>query len=61
MYIHVRGKIGYLTGEAKEPAHNNRMYAAWDTENSVVMTWLVNSMEEEINSNYMCNDMDKEL
>ena len=29
-------------------------YATWDAENSMVMTWLVNSIEEDISSNYMC-------
>ena len=31
------------------------------TENSMVMTWLVNSMEEDISSNYMCYHTAKEL
>lgn len=30
------------------------MYATWDAENSIVMTWLVNSMDEDISSNYLC-------
>lgn len=38
MYIRGQGKIGYTT---------------WDAENSMVMTWLVNSMEEDISSNYI--------
>ena len=36
-------------------------YATWDAENSTVMTWLVNSMEEDINSNYMCYPATQEL
>ena len=53
--------MGYLTGEKKEPAANDQAHATWDAENSMVMTWLVNSMEEEISSNYMCYHTAKEL
>ncbi|KAJ9697393.1 hypothetical protein PVL29_009284 [Vitis rotundifolia] len=51
MYIRGRGKMGYLTGEKKAPAVDDPNYAIWDAENSMVMTWLVNSMEEDISSN----------
>ena len=61
MYIRGGGKIGYLPGDKKEPAPNDPMYAAWDAKNSMVMTWLVNSMVEEINTNYMCYDIAKDL
>ena len=37
------------------------MYMTWDVENSMVMTWLVNSMEEDISSNYLCYSTAKEL
>ena len=56
-----RGKMGYLTGEKKTPKEDDPTYAAWDAENSMVMTWLVNSMEEDISSNYMCYPTAKEL
>ncbi|RVW85144.1 hypothetical protein CK203_032913 [Vitis vinifera] len=61
MYIRGRGNIGYLTGEKKAPAVDDPNYAIWDNENSMVMTWLVNSMEEDINSNYMCYPTAQEL
>ena len=46
--------MGYLTGEKKAPTVVDPNYAIWDAENSMVMTWLANSMEEDISSNYMC-------
>ena len=47
--------MGYLAGEKKALAVDDLTYATWDdVENSMVMTWLVNSMEEDISSNYMC-------
>ena len=54
MYIRERGKMGYLMGEKKAPAVDDPNYAIWDAKNSMVMTWIVNSMEEDIRSNYMC-------
>ncbi|KAF5462800.1 hypothetical protein F2P56_018777 [Juglans regia] len=61
MYIRGRGKIGYLTGETKEPEKIDPSYAIWDAENSMVMAWLVNAMDEEISANYMCYLTTKEL
>lgn len=61
MYIRGQGKIGYITGDKKVPANDDPLYATWDAENSMVMTWLVNSMEEDISSNYMCYPTIKEL
>ena len=61
MYMKGRGKMGYLTGEKKAPAEEDSAYEVWDAENSMIMAWLVNSMEEEISSNYMCYPMAKEL
>nr|XP_048329760.1 uncharacterized protein LOC125422377 [Ziziphus jujuba var. spinosa] len=61
MYIRGRGKIGYITGDTKKPNVNDLAYAIWDAENSMVMTWLVNSMAEEIGANYLCYSTAKEL
>ena len=61
MYIRGRGKMAYLTGEKTAPAKDDPAYATWDAENSMVMTWLVNSMEEDINSNHICYPTAQEL
>lgn len=61
MYIRGRGKIGYLTGDKKAPAPEDPTYTTWDAETSMVMTWLVNSMDEDIGSIYMCYSTAKEL
>ena len=52
MYIYGRGKIGYLIGDMKELAADDANYPTWEVENLMVMTWLVNSMED-INLNYV--------
>ena len=61
MYLRGRGKIGYLTRDKVAPTSEDPLYTTWDAENSMVMTWLVNSMNEEIDSNYMCYSTTKEL
>ena len=61
MYIHSRGKLGYLTTEQFHLDVTDPKYAVWDAENSTMMTWLVNSMEEDICCNYMCYPIAKEL
>lgn len=61
MYIRGRGMMGYLTGGTAAPPKTDPTYATWDARNSMVMTWLVNSMEEDISSNYMCYSIAQEL
>ncbi|RVW63732.1 hypothetical protein CK203_052770 [Vitis vinifera] len=50
-----------LNNLIKASAVDDPNYAIWDAENSMVMTWLVNSMEEDISSNYMCYPTAQEL
>ena len=61
MYIKGQGKIGYLTGDTKGPVNTDPNYATWDAEISMIMAWLVNSMEEELSSYYMCYPIAKAL
>lgn len=59
--IREKGKIGYLTGDKMAPTKEDSTYATRDAKNSMVMTWLVNSIDKDISSNYMCYPMAKEL
>ena len=45
----------------KEPAKTDAAYATWDAENSMIMAWLVNAVEEDFSANYMCYSTAKEL
>ncbi|KAI6678582.1 hypothetical protein NL676_039378 [Syzygium grande] len=56
-----RGKMGYLTGDTAVPAINDPTWAVRDAENSMIMTWLTNSMEEDIGVNYPGYHNAKEL
>ncbi|KAI6681240.1 hypothetical protein NL676_035121 [Syzygium grande] len=53
--------MGYLTGDTAVPAINDPTWAVWDAENSTIMTWLTNSMEEDIGANYLGYHTAKEL
>ena len=48
-----RGKFKYLTGEAKAPVATDPVYNIWFAENSIVHTWLINSMEPRISCRYL--------
>lgn len=61
MYIRGWGKIGYITREIQKTGEKNPAFSTWDAENSVIMTWLVNSMVEDISAKYMCYSTAKEL
>jgi hypothetical protein len=43
-----RGKIGHLTGEISKPAAGDPNKKKWQSENSLVIAWLINSMEPAI-------------
>ena len=48
-----RGKLGYLTGERERPANGDPRLATWNFENSLVIAWLINSMEPTIAKPHM--------
>lgn len=50
--IKSRGMVDYLTGKRKEPDISDPAYAKWDSENSLVMSWLIHSMQPEIGNAY---------
>lgn len=53
MVIRGRGKLGYLLGQKQRPDENDPAFQIWDAENSIVMAWLVNSMEPNIGQTYL--------
>lgn len=53
MFIRGRGKISYLTGAMVAPKEDDPTFQTWDSENSMVMTWLINSMDHEIGDTYL--------
>lgn len=54
LVIDGKGKLGYLTGETKEPPSTDPTQGKkWKSENSMVMAWLVNSMQPAIGKTYL--------
>nr|KYP62484.1 hypothetical protein KK1_017020 [Cajanus cajan] len=45
--------MGYLTGTSAAPPMTDPSYSNWDAENSIVMAWLINSMELKIGRTYL--------
>ena len=56
-----KGRLGYLTGEVKQPKVGDEGYTIWRSENSLVMAWLLNSMEASIAKPHMFLKTAKEV
>lgn len=59
--ICARGKLGFLIGEFPAPAKTVAAYNSWLTENSIVLTWLANSMDPAISRRYFWFNTAKEV
>ena len=46
-------KDEYLTREVQKPAKEDKGYHRWKTENNLVMSWLLNSMNGDISENFL--------
>ncbi|KAK8923657.1 hypothetical protein KSP39_PZI019078 [Platanthera zijinensis] len=51
-----RRLFGYVTGQVPAPATSSPEWLTWDSENSLVMSWLTNSMQEALARNYLFLD-----
>lgn len=61
MYLRGRGRLGYLTGSVTTPDVADPSYAKWEAENSLIMAWLINSMEVDIGKTYLFLSTAKEV
>ncbi|KAG8479486.1 hypothetical protein CXB51_029679 [Gossypium anomalum] len=61
MVLPGRGKIGYINGQIPRPASTDSDYATWELNNSMVMAWLINSMEGHISRTYLFFKTAKEM
>ena len=46
LVIKGRGKLGHLIGATKNSSEDDPAFQNWDLEDSIVIAWLINSMEE---------------
>lgn len=51
----------YLTGELPTPKYTDALYKSWLVENSLVLAWLINSMEPQISRRYLWFDTAKDV
>eukprot|EP00252_Welwitschia_mirabilis_P002409 TRINITY_DN1235_c0_g1_i6.p1 TRINITY_DN1235_c0_g1~~TRINITY_DN1235_c0_g1_i6.p1 ORF type:complete len:1428 (+),score=264.56 TRINITY_DN1235_c0_g1_i6:585-4868(+) len=56
LFIKSRGLQGYINGKKRKPDEDAAEFDQWDSENSLVMSWLINSMKPEISRSYMFLD-----
>ena len=56
-----KGKEEYITGEAKKPKKDEAKLKTWKLENSQVMSWLLNTMTNEIGEDFMYFSTAKEI
>ena len=48
-----KGKLGYLTGEAKKPKQIHPAWWTWKAESSLATTWMISSIEALIGKTYL--------
>ncbi|KAL4273191.1 hypothetical protein GQ457_13G016310 [Hibiscus cannabinus] len=53
IFLSGRERYGYVTGATKEPASTAANYASWVRDDNQVMSWLLNSMQPDINKNFL--------
>ncbi|KAK3041977.1 hypothetical protein RJ639_002285 [Escallonia herrerae] len=61
MFISGKGKENYLTGTIETPSKDDPNYKKWNSENHMVMSWLINTMNLEIGQNFMFYGTAKEI
>ncbi|KAE8723356.1 MORC family CW-type zinc finger protein 3 isoform 2 [Hibiscus syriacus] len=53
LFIRGRGKFGYLSGTTTKPAEEDEESERWEAENSMIMSWLINSMDPSVGRTYL--------
>ena len=61
MVIRGQGCLGYVDGSIKKPDPTYLSFSTWDAQNSMVMAWIANLMEEDIKEFYLCYSTAKEM
>ncbi|RVW59644.1 Retrovirus-related Pol polyprotein from transposon RE1 [Vitis vinifera] len=61
IFICGKGKEEYLTRAIVQPKEDDPGYRTWKLENSMVMSWLINSMTNDIGENFMYYGTTKEI
>lgn len=61
LFLQGKGKEEYITGDAEQPRKDDPNSQKWRLENSLVMSWLLNTMTNEVGENFMYYNTAKEI
>ncbi|KAH6795113.1 hypothetical protein C2S52_005590 [Perilla frutescens var. hirtella] len=61
MFICGKGKDEYLTEEAESPESTDPSFRKWKIQNSMIMSWLINSMNNDIGENLLLSGTAKDI
>ena len=61
MFITSRGNDEYLFSTTESPKKDDKRFKVWNTENNLVMSWLINAMDIEIGQNFLFYDTAHEI
>ena len=61
LFIRGRGRINYLNGTKQAQKFDDPTYHVWDAESSMILSWLINSMELKIEQTYFFLNTTKQL
>lgn len=56
LFIKARGLYGFITGNTKKPDPSSSEFNKWDFEKSLIMSWLISSMQPQIARTYLLLD-----
>ncbi|XP_024024880.1 uncharacterized protein LOC112092581 [Morus notabilis] len=61
MFVRGKGNDDHLTGLSTSPGEKDPKYRSWRAEDSMVMSWLINSMINDIGENFLLYSTAKEI
>ncbi|KAL5580296.1 hypothetical protein UlMin_012738 [Ulmus minor] len=61
LFLKSKRKMGYVLGRTSSPKEDDPMFETWEAENSMVMSWLLHSMQPEISKPLLFLSTAKEI
>ena len=61
MFVCGKGRDDFLTGATAAPKQDDPNFRTWNAANNMVMSWLINSMNNEIGENFLLYSTAKEI
>lgn len=61
MFLSGKGKDDYITKDVVPPPKEDPKFRKWKSENHMVMSWLISTMDNEISKNFLFLAIAKEV